>query len=306
MDHKQLGYFLTLAETLHFARASEQCHVSAPTLSRQIKQLEQELGTELFIRDNRSVSLTQHGRAFVEYAQATLAKWRQFKSQCQDNEGPLVGELSMYCSVTATYSFTYDLFAVFRKQFPAIELNLNTGDPAFSIHHVQTGKEDVAVAVKPAHLPQGLAYLPLGRSKLAIIAPVMDCPLSNLINTHKQDESLWEKLPFIMPEQGVLKDRIDDFCAAQNLTPKVYAHVSGHEAMVALASLGFGVACVPQIVLDQSPFINQVQHLTVTQQQHIEDIEIGLVCKQKRLQDPVVSALWQCATGLFNKNTAKV
>ncbi|NOU49664.1 HTH-type transcriptional activator IlvY [Pseudoalteromonas sp. JBTF-M23] len=299
MDHKQLGYFLTLAETLHFARASEQCHVSAPTLSRQIKQLEQELGTELFVRDNRSVKLTAHGKAFVDYAQATLAKWRQFKSQCQDSDGPLTGELSMYCSVTATYSFTYDLFAVFRKQYPAIELNLNTGDPAFSIQHVHTGKEDVAVAVKPENLPQGLAYLPLGQSELAIIAPVMDCPLTDLINKHHQDSHLWEKLPFIMPEHGVLKERIDDFCVAQSLTPKVYAHVSGHEAMVALASLGFGVACVPQIVLDQSPFVNQVQHLDTNNLQGLEAIEIGLICKQKRLQDPVVSALWQCATALF-------
>ncbi|CAH9051059.1 HTH-type transcriptional regulator HdfR [Pseudoalteromonas holothuriae] len=300
MDHKQLGYFLTLAETLHFARASEQCHVSAPTLSRQIKQLEQELGTELFIRDNRSVRLTVNGKAFVDYAQATLAKWRQFKGQCQDSAGPLTGELSMYCSVTATYSFTYDLFAVFRKQFPAIELNLNTGDPAFSINHVQTGKEDVAVAVAPSHLPQGVAYLPLGKSKLVIIAPTMDCPLSELINSHLNTPSLWEQLPFIMPEHGVLKERIDAFCARQKLTPKVYAHVSGHEAMVALASLGFGVACVPQIVLEQSPFLNQVQHLEVEPKGSLEEIEIGLICKQKRLQDPVVSALWQCATQLFS------
>ncbi|CAM3952447.1 HTH-type transcriptional activator IlvY [Pseudoalteromonas byunsanensis] len=297
MDHKQLGYFLTLAETLHFARASELCHVSAPTLSRQIKQLEQELGTELFIRDNRSVILTPHGKAFVDYAQATLAKWRQFKSQCQDNEGPLSGELSMYCSVTATYSFTYELFASFRKQFPAVELNLNTGDPAFSINHVQTGKEDLAVAVKPSTLPQGLAYLPLGKSQLVIIAPVMDCPLTDVLNQFHNSSALWANLPFIMPEHGVLKERVDAFCTSQKLTPKVYAHVSGHEAMVALASLGFGVACVPQIVLDQSPFKQQVQYLDTRGM--LDDIEIGLVCKQKRLQDPVVNALWQCAMTLF-------
>ncbi|WP_105168671.1 HTH-type transcriptional activator IlvY [Pseudoalteromonas sp. T1lg23B] len=297
MDHKQLRYFLTLAETLHFARASELCHVSAPTLSRQIKQLEQELGTELFIRDNRSVILTPHGKAFVEYAQATLAKWRQFKSECQDNEGPLSGELSMYCSVTATYSFTYELFALFRKQYPAVELNLNTGDPAFSINHVQTGKEDLAVAVKPSALPQGLAYLPLGKSPLVIIAPVMDCPLTDVLNRYQNSPALWANLPFIMPEHGVLKERVDGFCTQQKLTPKVYAHVSGHEAMVALASLGFGVACVPQIVLDQSPFKQQVQYLDTRGM--LEDIEIGLVCKQKRLQDPVVSALWQCAMTLF-------
>ncbi|HAG41167.1 MAG TPA: HTH-type transcriptional activator IlvY, partial [Pseudoalteromonas sp.] len=50
MDHKHLNYFLALAKTLHFARASELCHISAPTLSRNIKQLEDEVGVALFIR----------------------------------------------------------------------------------------------------------------------------------------------------------------------------------------------------------------------------------------------------------------
>ncbi|MBQ4846217.1 HTH-type transcriptional activator IlvY [Pseudoalteromonas sp. MMG005] len=297
MDHKQLKYFLGLAETLHFGRASEQCHISAPTLSRQIKQLEQELGVALFIRDNRSVSLTAQGKAFVEYARTTLSQWRQFKSQCQDSRQPLSGELSFYCSVTATYSFVYDLFAQFRQQYPAIELNLNTGDPAFSITHVQNDKEDLAVAVKPTHLPNGISYLPLGRSPLVIIAPTMACPLSDLLDSNVNGVMEWSQLPFIMPEHGILKERLDTFCTELQFTPKVYAHVSGHEAMVALASLGFGIACIPEIVLAQSPFKEQVRYLTVSEP--MEPIEVGLVCKTKRLTDPVVAVLWKTAENLF-------
>ncbi|TMO62573.1 HTH-type transcriptional activator IlvY [Pseudoalteromonas aurantia] len=297
MDHKQLKYFLALAETLHFGRASEQCHISAPTLSRQIKQLEKELNIALFIRDNRSVSLTAQGKAFVEYARSSLAQWRQFKSECQDNGQPLSGELSFYCSVTATYSFVYDLFAKFRQQYPAIELNLNTGDPALSITHVLNDKEDLAVAVKPAQLPQGTSYLPIGQSQLVIVAPIMACPLTELLSSQQSNNIQWSQLPFIMPEQGILKDRLDQFCKTQAFTPRVYAHVSGHEAMVALASLGFGVACVPEIVLAQSPFKDQVRYLSSLDL--IEPIEIGLVCKTKRLTDPVVTVLWETAENLF-------
>ena len=65
--------------------------------------------------------------------------------------------------------------------------------------------------------------------------------------------------------------------------------------MVALASLGFGIACVPEIVISQSPFKNQVQLL----QLRSDEIEIGLVTKNKRLYDPVVKALWDTAKGLF-------
>ncbi|WP_440053176.1 HTH-type transcriptional activator IlvY [Pseudoalteromonas sp. T1lg65] len=295
MNHKQLQYFLALADTLHFSRASERCFVSPPTLSRQIKQLEEEVGAALFLRDNRSVELTQHGKAFINYAQSTLANWRQFKSECVDDNKPLTGELSLFCSVTATYSFIYDLFSEFRQRYPAIELNLITGDPAHSIAEVASGKEDVAVAVKPRHLPQGIEYLPIGRSRLVFIGPTMDCPLKSTIDKHSQGAMPWQELSFIMPEHGVLKERIDRFCKHHHFTPKVYAHVSGHEAMVALASLGFGIACVPEIVIIQSPFKNQVQIL----QLRSEEIEIGLVTKTKRLYDPVVKALWSTAKGLF-------
>ena len=298
MDHKQLKYFLALAESLHFGRASEQCHISAPTLSRQIKQLETELGIALFVRDNRSVRLTHQGKAFVEYARTTLLQWRQFKSQCQNTNQPLSGELSFYCSVTATYSFVYELFSRFRRQYPSIELNLNTGDPAFSITHVQNDKEDFAVAVKPSKLPDGLSYLPLGQSKLVIVAPIMTCPLSDLLKAQDGGEAEWHKLPFIMPEHGTLKERLDAFCKRKKFVPQVYAHVSGHEAMVALASLGFGIACVPEIVLEQSPFKEQVRYLTTPEP--IEGIEVGLVCKTKRLADPVLAVLWETAENLFS------
>ena len=79
MDHKHLNYFLALAKTLHFARASELCHISAPTLSRNIKQLEEEVGVVLFNRDNRTVKLTREGESFIEYANATLANWHRLR-----------------------------------------------------------------------------------------------------------------------------------------------------------------------------------------------------------------------------------
>ncbi|OCQ19886.1 transcriptional regulator IlvY [Pseudoalteromonas luteoviolacea] len=296
MDHKQLNYFLALADTLHFSRASERCYISPPTLSRQIKQLENEVGTALFIRDNRSVSLTPQGKAFVQYAQATLASWRQFKSECQDESQPLSGELSLYCSVTASYSFIYDLFARYRKEFPQVELNLITGDPAHSIAQVQSDLADVAVAVKPAHLAQGVEYQSIGRSRLVFIAPTMQCPLTELLEKCADSSLPWAQLPFIVPEQGVLKERIDRFFKRMSIQPQVYAHVSGHEAMVALTSLGFGVAYVPEIVLAQSPFKNQVQQLNLQS----EEIDIGLVAKKKRLQDPVINKLFHVANGIFN------
>ena len=97
MDHKHLNYFLALAKTLHFARASELCHISAPTLSRNIKQLEDEVGVALFIRDNRSVKLTKEGESFIDYATSTLANWQRFKANVKNKNRCL----TKFCSKTS-------------------------------------------------------------------------------------------------------------------------------------------------------------------------------------------------------------
>ena len=158
MDHKHLNYFLALAKTLHFARASELCHISAPTLSRNIKQLEEEVGVVLFNRDNRTVKLTREGESFIEYANATLANWHRFKANVQEPQQHVYGNVSIYCSVTASYSFLHQILEQLRMQHPYIEITLNTGDPALAINRVLDGHEDMAIAAKPLKLPGQIAF----------------------------------------------------------------------------------------------------------------------------------------------------
>ena len=75
MNTKSLEHFLLLARTLHFGRASEEANISLSAMSRNIRQLEEEVGVSLFTRDNRSVVVTPEGKAFEHYARETLAKW---------------------------------------------------------------------------------------------------------------------------------------------------------------------------------------------------------------------------------------
>ena len=79
MDFRLLRHVTILADTLHFGRASELCHISPSTLSRSIQQVESELGTRLFERDNRHVTLTPQGITFQRYAKETLEQWETQK-----------------------------------------------------------------------------------------------------------------------------------------------------------------------------------------------------------------------------------
>ena len=140
MDIRTLRQFTQLAETLHFGRASEACHVSPSALSRNIRMLEDEAGTALFERDNRRVALTPAGGLFLDYARDALAQWDAVRGTLLEQADALHGELSIYCSVTASYSFLFHLLSRFRSDHPAIEIKLHTGDPEHAMQRVQAGR----------------------------------------------------------------------------------------------------------------------------------------------------------------------
>ncbi len=295
MDHKHLHYFLALAKTLHFARASELCHISAPTLSRNIKQLEEEVGVVLFNRDNRTVKLTREGESFIEYANATLANWHRFKANVQEPQQHIYGNVSIYCSVTASYSFLHQILEQLRMQHPYIEITLNTGDPALAINRVLDGHEAMAIAAKPAKLPGQIAFTSIGYSPLVLIAPKIVCPISEQLKD--ENNIAWSNLEFIVAEQGLSRQRLEQWWRKKSIHGRIYAQVAGHEAMVSMVSLGLGVAMVPKIVLDNSPLKDKVQIISDAEQT-IPGFDIGLAVLNKERHNPALNAIWSIAQSL--------
>ncbi|MGB1298557.1 MAG: HTH-type transcriptional activator IlvY [Psychrobium sp.] len=290
MDNKHLKMFLALADSLHFAKASDICHVSPSTLSRNIAQLEQQLGVVLFDRDNRTVALTREGLLFVQYAKASLAQWDMFKSSLENDSDELQGELSIYCSVTASHSFLHSLLARYRQQYPKVEIKLRTGDVVQSVPRVVDESEDMAIAAKPDVQPSNVAFQAIGVSPLVFIAPVDRCEVQAQVDS---GQYRWNELPLIVPEQGVARKRLDKWFKSKSIKPNIYSEVAGNEAIVSMVSLGFGVGLVPKIVLDNSPLKDSIQIMEVTPS--IEPFEVVICCLKKRLKQPLLSSLWELA-----------
>ncbi|ASK35054.1 transcriptional regulator IlvY [Alcanivorax sp. N3-2A] len=289
MDVRPLRLFLAVAETLHFGRAAERCHLSPSALSRAIKQLEAELGVTLFQRDNRSVQLTREGLRFQQYARETLSNWDSLRHAMQESGRELQGELSMYCSVTASYSFLYDILSTFRHDYPRIEIKLHTGDPAHAVERVMSGREDISIGARPDTLPRGVAFRPILRSPLLFIAPA-DQPRLEESLAGPASAQAWREIPMILSEQGLARQRADEWFKALGLRPLIYAQVSGNEAIVSMVSLGFGVGVAPRIVLDNSPLAARTRTLDV--RPALEPYELGLFALEKRLDDPLIEAFW--------------
>lgn len=287
MDPYKLRLYITLADCRHFGRAATQCHVSPSTISRNLKQLEEELGTVLMERDNRSVALTPEGERFLQLARETLQQWETFQDSLHQSRHKLKGQLSIYCSVTASYSFLYDLLAEFRVNHPGIAIKLHTGDPAQAIERVTSGQEDIAIAARPDKLPANVEFKPIAQSPLVFIAPKN----RDLMPSALRDSKSWPQWPMIISEEGLARERFNLWCRNQNLTPDIYAEVKGNEAIVSMVSLGFGVGLVPRIVLENSPLRDRVALLP--DQPDMGPFETGICVLQKRLKSPIVAALWQ-------------
>jgi LysR family transcriptional regulator, positive regulator for ilvC len=85
MNIRELELFRHLATTLHFARTSVECNITASGLTRTIQRLESEVGEPLFFRNNRSVSLTPAGKIFKEYCEETISRWTMLQNRLQND-----------------------------------------------------------------------------------------------------------------------------------------------------------------------------------------------------------------------------
>ncbi len=254
---------------------------STRALSRNIQQLEAEVGVQLFIRDRRSVALTHEGRLFLPYAREALTEWDAIRNTLMAEADELHGEVSMYCSVTASYSFLFEILSAFRRDHPHIEIKLHTGDPELAITRVLAGEEDIAIGARPEVLPNGLAFRPITTSPLVFIAS----------SNHPQPDSRnWAATPMILSEGGLARSRVDAWFRARGVQPSIYAQVAGNEAIVSMVSLGFGIGVVPRIVLDNSPLVDNIRILDIRPK--LKAYEVGLFALNRKLRNPVVKAFW--------------
>lgn len=173
MELRLLRYFLTAAQEKNITRAAEYLYITQPTLSRQLTQLEDEMGVTLFDKSSRRLELTEAGRLLQRRAVEILELVDKTEKELS-SEGGEEGTVSLCCGEISSVQVVADLFRAFRDKYPRVHLELYAANAELASERLEQGLADMAVFLEPADLSH-YEYIRLPvKERWAVLLPAGD------------------------------------------------------------------------------------------------------------------------------------
>ena len=198
MELRQLKYFVKSAEYLNFSVAAKHLFITQSTLSQQIKQLEYELGFELFLRNSRHIQLTEAGEEFLPFARKTILDAEDAVQRLHDLQHVKVGTLRVGVTYSLSTVLTEGLIC-FMKEFPDVKLKVfyKTVDELLTL--LRERKVDLVLSYKPLCEAADIESMPLFENALALVVS-KEHPLAKRAKIKLKE---LEGLPLILPSEGL-------------------------------------------------------------------------------------------------------
>ncbi|MFC9506294.1 LysR family transcriptional regulator [Streptomyces sp. NPDC057002] len=243
MELRQLEYFVAVAEEQNFTRAAERVHISQSGVSAQIRQLERELGAELFDRSGRTATLTAAGRAALDHARATLAAAGAVGQAVDEVTDLIRGRLVVGMVIGCTLTPLFDALSAFHRAHPGVEISLLEDNSDRLVEAVRAGTVDLALVGTATAAPEGLEALTLISERLVVAVPAGH-PLARQRRVVLRD--LVAHPIICMPPGTGLRTLFDRACTTQDLHPTIALQASAADAIADLATRGLGVAVLSE------------------------------------------------------------
>ncbi|GLW38870.1 LysR family transcriptional regulator [Pectobacterium carotovorum subsp. carotovorum] len=247
MEIRHLRCFLAVAEELHFARAAERLHIEQSPLSRTIKELEEDLGEQLFVRTSRSTRLTRAGKLFLEHVPRIFSALQQARDSVKAAANGFHGQLRIALSDGITPSRLPCLLALCRQEEPEVDIRLFQVPLSQQIKGLQDDLYDVGFA-QSNEVGEGIAAEAIWSDPLMVVVPTRHHLLK-----HKRiplDEVLHFPLVLCDPQacEGHAR-QVERILRRSDREPLIAERVTSFDLMMAMVSAGFalGLACAPHI-----------------------------------------------------------
>ena len=253
MELTRLRSFIVLAERLHFSEAARLLRLSQPALSKQIRQLEDEVGAPLFDRGRHGARLTEVGSLFAEEARRLVQQAEAALEQGRRAARGEVGRLAIGFGFS-TVTLVPRVISKFRLRYPGVEIELRDMSTPEQIDALRAGRIHIGFVRLPAG--RGLRQAPVLEDRL-----VLALPAQGNVGYKPDDLSGSRDSPFIMLRRGLslsLHEHIIRLCARYGFHPRVVQEANEFPTVLGLVAAGLGVALVPE-----SQLRTQIEEITI-------------------------------------------
>lgn len=255
MNLRDLRYFIALAETRHFGRAAEACFVSQPTLSTQLKKLEEELGVTLFERAPRNILLTPAGEQILRHAKLALSHVGTMQEIAKHTKDPESASIRLGIFPTLAPYLLPHVVPKLRKRFPNLELLLIEEKTEILIHQLRDGRIDAAILAEPL-IEEQFESMHLFTEPFVLALPE-NHPLSNQRTLGLGE---LEQQHLLLLEDGhCLRDQALEVCALSGASEKEGFRATSLETLRQMVAAGVGITLLPMLAVKppvpKSPYI---------------------------------------------------
>lgn len=275
MELKQLEYFMTLSQELHFTRAAEKLGITQPSLSQQIRLLEHEVGMPLFDRVGKKTMLTEAGRALLHHGYNVFHELSQARAVISELQGLKRGTLKIGALLTVVNYLLPPTVMGFHNSYPNVELSvlgLRTGD---IYNGLLQNELDLGIVFLPME-HEDLETIPLYKENLAL-AVAVDHPIAQAAFVTL--DILKETPSVLLPNTYFLRQIINEQCRSLAFTPQPVLEMTTMESIVTMVSKGVGVTILPKGYLD---YINNSYICTIPLKNPALTTQIGVVYRKNK------------------------
>jgi DNA-binding transcriptional LysR family regulator len=239
MDFDQLHTFLEIVRLKSFSKAAQTCYRTQPAISAQVRQLELELGAELFERFGSRISLTTAGRVFAGYAEQLLDLRRRSQDAIAELERNPRGELVIAANEATCIYLLPDVFSEFRERFPAVQLQVVRSYGANVVEAVSDNSADFGLTQLPVE-EKRLQVVRVHSDEVRLIVPARH-PLANAASVKPQD--LIEHY-LVLPKQGKTRARLNEWLEPVEDDLRISMELDSTEMMKRFVIAGMGISFV--------------------------------------------------------------
>lgn len=204
MEFRVLQYFLAIAREETISKAAESLHITQPTLSRQMKGLEEQLGKQLFIRGNRKINLTEEGILLRQRAEEIISLVEKTESEIIHSDTTISGDIYIGSGETEGMRILAKVIDTCHKEYPKIKFHLYSGNSQDVVEKIENGLIDFGVLIEPADISKyDFIKIPV-KDKWGVLMR-KDSPIASLKSI---TADTLKKLPLICSSQEIVKNEI--------------------------------------------------------------------------------------------------